>query len=188
MNKEVFKTLLIANTKGNSIEQYVKEEHPLNTGWSFILVLNYCLSFALLGYVFAGFPNFDKLSLLLFVVLFPVGWVLLTQLNLYIISLLTGEYKTLVHLVYFRIVGIQLLGIIMFVICAVWILTSTPMKTVLLLTLIVVGIEFVVRMFKSIAFARQKRISWYYIILYICTLETLPLLVCYYLFVKGIQV
>ena len=140
------------------------------------------------GYIIAGLPGSDNLMLLLLVILIPIGWLFLSHLNLYIGSLLTGEYRTLVQFIYFRIVGAQLLGIVLFILCSCWILTNMSSRALLWLALVAIAIEFLARVFKSIMFARQKRISWYYIILYICTLETLPLLVCYYLVAKGIQV
>lgn len=188
LNKDVFRTLIIANYKGNSIEQYVKEVHLIKSGWSVVLIANYWVSFSLVGYVITELPGMDDLPLLLLVILIPIAWLLLSQLNLYLGSLLTGEYQTLVQFLYFRIVGLQLLGIVLFILCSFWTLTTMSSRTLLLLALIVITIEFFIRVFKSIIFARQKRISWYYIILYICTLETLPLLVFYYLVVQGVEV
>lgn len=181
LNKNVFNTLLVVNTKVSTIEQYLKEVYNLNSGWSFILLGNYWLSFSLLGYVIAGFLGYDSLITLLLVTIMPIAWVLLSQLNVYLVSLLTGEYDLLKKLIYFRIVGVQLLGVVLFVICTTWILIDSPLRTVLIISLIAVGAEFILRIFKSMSFARQQRISWYYIILYICTLEILPLLVFYYL-------
>ena len=185
MNKEVFRTLIIVNSKGHSIKQYLKEEHPLNTGWSFILIVNYCLSFFLIGYVIAEFPGFENIPRLLLVVFIPIIWVLFTQLSIYSVSLLTGEYGTLKQFIYYRVVGIQLLGVVLFIIGSIWILTAMSSKTLMLISIILISLEFLIRIIKSVIFARQKRISWYYIILYICTLETLPLLVCYYL-INGV--
>lgn len=188
LNKDVFRTLFMANWKGNTIEQYVKEEHSIKSGWSFILIVNYWLSFSLFGYIITDLPGIDDMTLLLLVIFIPIGWLFLSQLNLYLCSLLTGEYKILVQFFYFRIVGAQLMGIVLFVLCSFWILSNMPSRTLIWLVSSALALEFFIRLIKSIVFARQKRISWYYIILYICTLETLPLLVCYYLVVQGVQV
>ncbi|MEX1000773.1 MAG: DUF4271 domain-containing protein [Crocinitomicaceae bacterium] len=85
------------------------------------------------------------------------------------------------HLVFFQVGGIILTPIIILS----HFLSYQWQSPILLATLIFVGFLIVLREFQSIARAIKARISLLYIILYLCTLELLPLVLVFYAFVNN---
>ena len=188
IRSDVFSTLLIANGKISSINQYIHESHPINKGDSIVLLTNYFLSFSLILLILFQFPSVENIEHFLLVFFTPICLLLFSLVSVYLVSALTGEYKSLLQLIQFRIIGVQYLGLAFFALGMVWTLTDMSLNTLLLISILILGLEFVVRSFKSIVSIFQLKFSWYYIILYFCTLEILPLVVIFYFFIEEFQV
>tara|TARA_R110002072_G_scaffold303031_1_gene491514 strand:- start:13287 stop:13982 length:696 start_codon:yes stop_codon:yes gene_type:complete len=182
IKSDVFVNLGIAFLKQRTLEQYLKESYSLFELHSIMQIINYWLSFSLLLYVFFELPGFNNGLELTLVIFTPLVWFLLTILGLLLTSALSGESKNLYSLVYFKIIGTQFLGLTFFVAGSLWFLTPINENTLALIIIILLSTEFIFRLIKSLFRILEHKVSWYYIILYFCTLEILPLLIGFRLY------
>lgn len=177
---DVYRMLFFSNFKVKSINVFLKENYALNRPESFLLILNFFVSSGLILYILLDFPTPELNPAFLSVLLFPISLFFFSILSIVFASLLFGEYRTIQQLMFFRIIGVQYLGILYMIIGVVWLFTNQSIHTFLLVVVIVTLLEFFLRILKGVISVLQKNIPWYYIILYFCTLETLPLMVLFY--------
>ncbi len=181
---DLYKMLFLSNFKIKNIDIFLKENYSLNRPESLFLALNFFVSISLILYILFDFPKFGVNFNFLFVIFFPLLFIIFSLLSVLLTAILFGEYKMIHQLLFFRILGLQFIGIIYMIIVGMWLFTNQSTHTFILAAVIVTIIEFVVRIFKSWVSVLQKNVPWYYIILYFCTLEILPLMILYH-FIKG---
>ncbi|MBL1279410.1 MAG: DUF4271 domain-containing protein [Fluviicola sp.] len=184
IKSDVFVNLGVAFFKQRNLEQYLKDSYSLFEIHSVTQILNYWLSFSLLLYVFFGFPGPGEMQKLALVITIPVLLFAITVGGVLFVAILTGESKVLYSLLYFKILGAQFLGLTFFIIGSIWLLTPINQSTLVLMTVILLSIELIFRLTKSLLRVLDLKVSWYYIILYFCTLEILPMLMGYYLYIR----
>ncbi len=177
---DIFEMLFYSNFKVKNINVFLKENYALNRPESFLLIINFFVSSTLILYILLDFPETGMNLKFLFSVFFPIGLFFFSVLVILVTSLLFGEYKTIQQLMFFRILGVQLLGIIFMILGLTWLLSNQSFESFLLAVVIVTILEFLVRVLKGGTSVLQKNIPWYYIILYFCTLEILPLIILFY--------
>jgi hypothetical protein len=83
-----------------------------------------------------------------------------------------------------KVLGAQTLGLFYFIYALVWVLNSSYHEALLSLIVWTFVLESVLRLIKSVKTVYGHGVSWYYIILYLCTLEILPFFVLFYF---GVQ-
>jgi hypothetical protein len=97
-------------------------------------------------------------------------------------GLLSGETKRLQLVLLNVLTTSQFSGIFFTLIALFWIMNTGADKLFLSLYLAIVALKEITRVLKSSTSVLANGVSWYYLILYICTLEILPLFViCIYL-------
>jgi hypothetical protein len=75
----------------------------------------------------------------------------------------------------------QLVGIIFAILALFWIMNPEFNRILMIIFLLMVSVKYIIRGLKNSIVVLINGVSWYYIILYFCTLEILPLfVVCYY--------
>jgi len=177
---DIYRMLFISNFKVKNINVFLKENYALNRPESIFLVFNYFISSGLILYILFDFPEIGLNPKSLFIILFPIFLFLFSILSIVFSSILFGEFRTIRQLIFFRIIGVQHLGILFMLTGVVWLFTNQSTHTFLLVVVIVTVLEFLLRIIKGVISVLQKNVPWYYIILYFCTLETLPLMVLFY--------
>ena len=185
LDPSIFRVVLVANRKVNRLSTYLKESFPLNKLSSFLLLFNYVLSGSVIVYLFTidlGW-NAQKqwtVSLLapLLVLVWQLGGMVLT-------SWLVGNIQIFRAPLAIKIIGNQLLGVLFFACALIWMLNTafTPICKTLILSILAAAFAF--RIMKSIYLVFKEGVSWFYIILYLCTLEILPLSVVYHILLHG---
>ena len=186
LQPNVFRTLAIASFKMSGIHSYLQESFPQNKGGALFLLVNYILSFGLTLYVASGFDLISadvsswKLSLIL--PIFLLVWPLFSMVT---VGFITGTPSVFKEIIELKLLGAELLGLFYFVV--VLAISLHPVEQTLYFNLIVWGfvIESALRLFKSTIVILGQGVAWYYIILYFCTLEILPLFVVYYLLMRS---
>ncbi len=177
-NSSIFKSLFKLLISGKNFDQIMREELRISSLSSITMIINYfCIATCC---VFLSIYNdfdwgkFQLISLALFLPIIVVGFQLL---NYWIVGWVSKEVKIALRPIHETFIVTQLLGLIFFFLALVWILN--PQFDVLFYELFIwLSIAgFVYRSLKSIYVVFLKGVSWYYIILYFCTLEILPLLV-----------
>ncbi|MBL4861673.1 MAG: DUF4271 domain-containing protein, partial [Crocinitomicaceae bacterium] len=180
----IYSTILIAMVKVSGLSGYIRDSLPLMKRGSILLFLNYLLSFGLVIHLWlgqGGMPMGDNvlismsLPLLLFIAV--VG-------SFYLTGWITGEPQVFKEPMIMKVIGVQSIGLI-YILCALlWVLNSVPQNVIVDIIIWTFIIETLYRILKSMIVVYAMGVSWYYIILYFCTLEILPIFVVYY-FILG---
>ena len=181
-NNFIFRSLLKLLLANKNFEQILKEDIKLSSSSSVALVINYF--FIISTCVFLTIESTLKdvsMSFSIIVSLaIPVGVFILQLASLWIIGLVTKEMKYIVVPLLGTIVIIEFIGFILFFLALVWVLNPQYSNFFLWGFAFLLGFGFLLRFFKSLFSVLRKGVSWYYIILYFCTLEILPLFIAYY--------
>jgi len=176
----IYTSLIVANGKLQGLNTFVKESMPLNKMSSLLLIVNYLLSSSAMLYLYAIQKDYSGSTIWWIVVLLPLLLFGFTLLSLYLTRLLVGEEAVFQEPILFKIVGTQLIGLVYFCLAIVWTFNTNYSTTFINLMVISYIIESSIRIIKSVLLVSSKGVPMYYIILYFCTLEILPLLGAYY--------
>ena len=176
----VYASLLLANGKIQGLNTFVKESMPLDKMGSILLIVNYLLSSSAMLYLFAIQKDYSGVSIWWMVGLLPLVLFGFTLLSLYLTRLLVGEESVFREPILFKIVGTQLIGLVYFCLAISWTFNTNYSTSFISLMFLTFVIESSIRIIKSVLVVYSKGVPMYYIILYFCTLEILPLLGAYY--------
>lgn len=141
---------------------------------SFLLLINYFTIAGTIAYMIGVYYSITDKELLVFV---PFIYYIFLHFGLFITGVLVGESqrlrenKKLIDFIH------QFAGLLLLPIGLAWLLNTEYSVKMINILLIVVGLILLIRIFKGFICAIQNKISWYYIILYLCTLEIWPLLI-----------
>ena len=180
-NNSIFRSLFKLLVSNKSFEQILKEELKLSSSSSIALVVNYF--FIISTCVFLSIQATMKVSMSFSIGLalaIPAGVFMLQLLSLWIIGLITKEIKLVVVPLYETVVVIEFIGFLLFFLALIWVLNPQFSFYFLRAFGFLLALGFVLRFLKGLLSVLQKGVSWYYIILYFCTLEILPLFIAYY--------
>jgi hypothetical protein len=181
LHERIYPQLVVGMLKTQNLRVYLRENLPLVGGGAFFLLLNYWLSFGVLIYfLLATYPT-ETLNKALVAAVTPVTLLAFQTLSLTLAGWITGERQLFKAPIAMSYLGAQVLGVL-FTICAiVWVLQ--PNWQIHIRDTIIVSflLERAFRIIKSSYVVLKNGVSWYYIILYFCTLEILPYLAVFYL-------
>lgn len=183
LQSNIYSSLFIANMKFQGISSFVRSALPLDKIGAFLLYINYWIAGSVIMYLLLGESsltiNANERFLILFTPVLFLFWHVITLVGT---GLLTGEFNSLKELIVVKLVSTQLLGILFFVVALIWALNGRFAPIILEVLIWLMIIESVFRWIKSILLISRQGVVWYYIILYFCTLEILPIYVIYYVF------
>lgn len=100
--------------------------------------------------------------------------------GLFFTSWLTGEYNLIRIFITQSWVNLLFFGLVFFLLGLIWLLNPSINKELFHVFVYVVSAFFTFRFLKLLTASLMQGIKWYYIILYLCTLEILPIVVLYY--------
>jgi len=186
LNTSIFKSLLKLLTATKNFDQIIKEDLKLSSISSVILVANYF--FTASSCVFLSFYSTIDLTisqLFIFSLLLPFGLLLMQALSFWVIGSISNEVKTLTYPINETFVIIELSGILLFLVSLIWVLNPNYSTYLFQFFIWITFIGYVYRTLKSFYCVLQRGVAWYYIILYLCTLEILPMIVIYYYIVEN---
>lgn len=180
-SRVLFSNIIEAIYKNGRVAKIVQINYPLNTLSSILLLLNYIISMSTLLFLtiqnYYPIQNQDILYLTLVSVLLVVGpWI-----SLFSIGVLTGDKETLVESKINTIIFAHASGLIYSVILLVWTFNSQWSDIFVYVFLGLLFLFTIYRLLRGFISAFKKGVRWYYIILYLCTLEILPLVLLYQL-------
>lgn len=185
-NGRSIQTVLGVFFKGASTEQILKENMRLNSFSSILLFFNFliCVSLCL-------FILFNRVLLvsgyLSFIFSLGISLVIffLETIGLYLVGWITGEQKNLNNTIIHTLTGYQFTGLLLAVLSLFWIMNPEYNRIFLGLFISIMCLKIVTRLLKNSVSVLSSGVSWYYLILYFCTLEILPLFVAYYYVSKN---
>lgn len=181
LRPNIYPALLVANSKIQGVQTYLRESLPLMKFSSLLLIINYLLTGGAITYLLLRDVPIHyslKLTLVGLVPLCILVWNLGSMLS---VAWLSGETHVFREPLALKMIGAQLLGVIYFGCALVWMLNARYDGLFLQIVWWLFVGESLFRWLKSIISVSRRGVDWYYIILYFCTLEILPLSVTYYL-------
>lgn len=185
-NTKAIVTVLAVSFKSNGVDQVLKENMRLSSFSSVILLVNYFLGFGLCLFLMLNRIIVVDLNLSIILSLtLPFALFMLEIFSPLLVGGLTGEVKKLSVSAVNTITGNQLFGLVFSVLALFWIMNPFYNRLFLGLFAGFICLKFILRLFKSSYIVLMNGVSWYYLILYFCTLEILPLFVAYYYVLKN---
>lgn len=180
INGNIFKVVVVGHFRVVAIRSFLKENLSLNRTSSYLLLLNYTLSGSFLVYSYLTTLQFDFFQSLMLGMGFTLFWLGWDILQLALIGWFSGEFKSVFDSIIFKVLESEFIGLIFSVFMLIIVVNPTLTDIILLIAGLLVIALWVFRIFKSIMIAFRRSVPWYYIILYLCTLEILPFFVGYY--------
>lgn len=166
-------------SKNNSINKIIQDEFSLSSIGSVLLILNYIVSFSSLIYLtfYNQIDFFSARVLLLFFIpmyllLWPLFW-------FWSFGFLVDNHEVFSENKKNIIVISQFKGIIFTLMLLFWTFNQKWSSCFIYCFMLVLFFAWVYKLLRGIIFSIQHNISWYYIILYFCTLELIPFFFIY---------
>ena len=180
-----FYSLFRSIYKNRLVEKIAYEELPISKLSSFSLSLNYFISFSTLVYLFiqehTGEINFLTYAIALAV---PFLFLFAPYFFLTLVELVSGEQGITKEIKLTNWVVCKFLGILFAVGLLLWVFNAHSHLIISHFTGYLLVATYVFRLIRGFIFAFSKGLSWYYIILYFCTFEILPVYLVW-LFIQG---
>lgn len=188
-NNKSLKTVISIFFKSSSSEQELKENMNLSSLSSIFLVLNYFVSFSLCSFLYLNrFMLLDNYISTLIAIAVPLILFFIEIIGLILAGWLAGEQKQLFSTIVITLTGNQFVGIAFSLLSLLWIMNPEFNKLFLSLFLSLFILKFFMRILKNSLTVLLKGVPWYYLILYFCTLEILPLFIIYYYVLKNLPI
>lgn len=167
--------------KLKSQEKSFSEGTRLSGGASFALILNFFISLTLCSFLLF-FSNSNLWFSLLAALIVSFSYILIQQVGFRITSFFSGQSEITENISLVTNQVWFLGGIVFLLIALFWVLNMRFKDVFGIIFLVVVFIITMFRFIKGFLIAYRSRIRWYYIFLYLCTLEILPVFILFRLF------
>ena len=180
-NYKAIGTVISAFFSVGSINQILKENMRIISLSSILLLLNYLIaSFICVFLVLNRTVGLNSNTSLLLASILPLGFTLFEIVGLAMTSFITGEGKTMEPAFQTSWVGFEFIGLPLSVLALIWIINPALNAICSVIFCVLIGARVLQRITKSSILVLNRGVAWYYIFLYLCTLEILPLIVAYY--------
>lgn len=162
--------------KNRNVEKIVNEELPIGRIANFCLIVNFLLCFSI---VFSFFLNeyyhlYGSFNWVLAISI-PSYLLIAPLLYLTFIEIISGESHFSKEIKLTNRIICEFLGLFGSLFLLVWIFNQFSHSYIRDFTLYLITITYLYRLFRGFIFAFSKGLPWYYIILYFCTFELLPI-------------
>jgi hypothetical protein len=166
---------------GQSMEQVLKENLRLTSVSFILLIANFFVASGLVIWLLlSAVTTFDTFILFTMAIAVPAALVLFECIGIGIVGWITGESQKVNPIISSSLVGYAFFGLAFLGLVFIWVLNPawTPFFSIVVFCLI--GVQYLSRIFKSARIVLTNGVPWYYLILYFCTLEILPISFVYY--------
>lgn len=184
IKSDVYSAMIVSLTKTTGLRTFTKESYPVNKVDTFLLIFNYLIAASTVLLILFNTQDIYVEGSLQKALAIPFLILLWSLVSMLFVRIITGERQVFVEPFIMKLVGAQFLGLFYFLLSLIFTLNSFDHSFLVNIIVWSFLIESIVRVFKSISVVYLRGVSWYYIILYFCTLEILPLVVAYY-FILG---
>lgn len=177
---DIYLVLAASFFKNKGLYNYLRESFPIQKAGSMLLLFNYWIAFSLLLLLVykSQVGLYDENVWL--VVVIPLSVLLYNIIGFYLVGLFTGESGIMQTPTLMKVNGAQFLGIGCSILVFLLSLHFIDEGLFMQFSLILLVFENTLRLIRSLVYVFTQGVSWYYIIMYFCTLEILPLLMAYY--------
>lgn len=179
-SKQMVFGMIKAIYKNKQIDKIIQDEYPLNNASSFFLILNYIISTSAL--LFLCIPTKNNLDPKVVFFLLPIPFLLifLPWFSLFLVGFISGEKNSVNESKINTFIFAHFAGIIYSLMLLVWTFNIQWSPVFIQIFIWFTLLVWIYRFFRGFIFAINKGITWYYIILYFCTLEILPFVLIYF--------
>lgn len=185
-NNKSIPTIFGVYLKQEGVEQILKENFRLNSLSGFTLNLSYFIGAGLCMFLTCRqYWLFSWNTSLIVASIAPFLVFIIETIGILISGLLSGENQKLDGTITNVIIANTLYGILFSVLALIWIMNSEKSTLFALVFSSLFLLKLFIRIVKNAFLVFNKGVSWYYIILYFCTLEVLPSLVLYFAVSEG---
>lgn len=183
----IYMSVALGMLKGQSLRTFLRDAMPMRGGGALLLLLNYWIATGLVVYLIGGYFNWDAVASWTTTILIPLGVLLFPLFALVLSSWITGEREVFRAPIAMKLLGAEVLGILYLLCALVWVLRPDTVPITLQVVFWAFIIESSFRIIKSVLVVLRQGVTWYYIILYFCTLEIVPLLVIYHYALQDLR-
>ena len=155
---------------------------------SFLLLVNFLVSFTLLFLLSAKVYLNRELDQIFFAAGLTCVVALIFLTSSILIAFVTGDSSSMRFGQFLNVNFIHTIGFISFILSILWIFNPGSGSIFLYISIISLGIAYLVRLLKILSVVLREKIPIYYLILYLCTLEILPIYLYVNLFWKYFQI
>ena len=179
-NNKAIISLGVLFLTATDVDQRLKETMRLSSFSSIGLLLNYFLvSFVCNMLLFETIGLFSAVTNLWLSLLIPFSLFVIQFIPIYVFLLISGTNFPIISFSANTLIGLQLNGLIYTLIALIWILNPQWSFGLMMLFTVLLFLFAVARIIKNSYLVLSEGVAWYYIILYFCTLEILPLFVAF---------
>jgi hypothetical protein len=180
-NYKAIGTVIQAFFSVGTAHQLLKENMRINSFSSILLVINYLIASFICVFLLCNRSlGLSSNISLIFAVILPFALTLFELVGLALTRFITGEGKTMEPAFQTAWIGYEFIGLPLSILALVWIMNPSLNVLCLVFFCILFGTRILQRITKSSILVLNRGVAWYYIFLYLCTLEILPLIVAYY--------
>lgn len=169
-----------------NLDYVLKEEMRLNSISSVSLIINYIIVLnACLFLSFYHVFHYSTTSSILLSLSSSLGLLIIQLVGLWLVGIISNETKVIALPITETIILYETIGILLFFVSLCWVLNPQYSNLFLNLFIGTILLEMIVRFSKCSIAVLKRGMVWYYIILYLCTLEILPFIVLYFYFKEN---
>lgn len=180
-NHRAFLVLVQLFINSAGLEQKMKDSLKVSSFASITLLINYLVLFGVCTFLFlTDFEVFSWYLKVSIAISLPVFLLLMHVFFVVMINWLVGANLPIGFILGNTFVILESAGVLLSLLALFWILNPEYSGYAMWAFLIVLFITQLMRVAKNSFAVLSTGVSWYYILLYFCTLEILPLFVAYY--------
>ena len=180
-NSKAIPTVLSAILKNSSLDEYFKENMRMESFSAILLILNYFVCFSVCLFLFfSRILSLDLVWAIGLSILIPVALFVLDTLSIILVGAITGESKKLYSSIITTLSLNQFFGLFLSLFSLLWIMNPEFNTVYVVIFGLLLVLQYFMRVLKNTIAILINGVPWYYLILYFCTLEILPLYSSYY--------
>ena len=177
-NSDLFRSITKNFFRFKLIENNFNDENRIGFAASFLLNINFILSLTIC--FFLAFTNFvSGNEALIYALCFSAYLIIIQQISFRLVALLSGEHMVSEEIGVLTKQIWHMAGLLFLIIALIWALNQQSTLAVSRFYFIILLTLFAFRYIKGIFLCHKMGIKWYYLFLYLCTLEIMPSLLLY---------
>ena len=183
-NSDLFRSVTKNFFRFKLLESNFNDENRIGFSASFLLNINFILSLTIC--FFLAFTNFvSGNEALIYALCFSAYLIIIQQISFRLVALLSGEHMVSEEIGVLTKQIWHMAGLLFLIIALIWALNQQSTLAVSRFYFIILLTLFAFRYIKGVFLCYKLGIKWYYLILYLCTLEIMPTLLLYNLIIKN---
>ena len=184
-NSDLFRSITKSFFRFKLIENNFNDENRIGFGTSILLNINFILSLTIC--FFLAFTNFVSVNEALFYAMCLSSYlIIIQQISFRLATLLSGEHMLSEEIGILTKQIWHMGGLLFLIFALIWSLNQQSTLSFSVFYLFMLLTLFAYRYIRGISLCFKIGVKWYYLFLYLCTLEIMPTLMLYNLMVKDL--